>query len=172
MRFLRQAALLVTLFGISFVSPTLAAQLANKPLASGPITPNRDLFPPNADAKADIKAALEQAAKEKKRVLVEFGAIWCYDCHVLDHAFHSAGVEPLLGANFVVVHVDVGKYDKNMDLAKKYAVPLEKGVPALAVLASSGKLLFSQKNGEFEGARRMTVEDVTAFLNKWKPGAK
>jgi thiol:disulfide interchange protein len=155
------AALLLTL--------TAAAQFANRPLVSGPITPNRDLFPANANAKADIKAALTRASKQQKRVLLEFGGLWCYDCHVLDHAFHSSEIAPLLDSNFVVVHVDIGKYDKNLDLAKKYDVPLDKGVPALAVLDSKGKLLFSQKNGEFEGARRMTVDDVTAFLNKWKP---
>ena len=166
MNTLRKAALAI----IVFTAVTLAAQFANRPLVSGPITPNRDLFPADANAKADIKAALSKAAKERKRVLIEFGALWCYDCHVLDHAFHATEIEPLLEANFVLVHVDVGTYNKNLDLVKKYGVPLEKGVPALAVLASSGKLLFSQKNGEFEGMRKMTVEDVTAFLNKWKPG--
>ena len=166
MRLARIAILLTA----SLVTVTLAAQFANRPLVSGPITPNRELFPANANAKADIKAALAQASKQQKRVLLEFGGLWCYDCHVLDHAFHSTEIAPLLDSDYVVVHVDVGKYDKNLDLAKKYDVPLDKGVPALAVLDSKGKLLFSQKNGEFEGARRMTVDDVTAFLNKWKPG--
>lgn len=164
MRLMRTAAVFVVLATLA-----LSAQLAERPLVSGPITPNRELFPAGADAKADIKAALARAAKEKKRVLVEFGALWCYDCHVLDHAFHSEQIKPYLDPNFLVVHVDVGRYDKNMDLVKKYEVPLAKGVPALAVLASDGKLLFSQKNGEFEAARRMTVQDLTAFLEKWKP---
>jgi thioredoxin 1 len=166
MKLLCKVAFAVTIFA-SFI---LSAQFANRPLVSGPITPNRNLFPADANAKGDIKAALAKAAKGKKRVILEFGGVWCYDCHVLDHAFHSSEIEPLLDANFVVVHVDVGRYDKNLDLAKKYEVPLEKGVPALAVLASNGKLLFSQKHGEFEGARRMTVQDVTTFLNEWKPG--
>jgi thioredoxin 1 len=69
----------------------------------------------------------------------------------------------------VVVHVDVGKFDKNLDIADKYEVPLKNGVPASAVLESDGKLLFSQKHGEFESARSMATEDVLAFLNKWKP---
>jgi hypothetical protein len=50
-------------------------------------------------------------------------------------------------------------------------VPLERGIPALAVLDSEGKLLVSQKNGEFENARSMTPDVLLEFLNKWKPRA-
>ncbi|MGH9640357.1 MAG: thioredoxin family protein, partial [Bryobacteraceae bacterium] len=68
-----------------------------------------------------------------------------------------------------VVHVNVGEEDKNLNLAKKYEVPLDKGVPSLAVLDSSGALLYSQKNGEFESTVRIGPEDVIQFLNRWKP---
>jgi hypothetical protein len=74
-----------------------------------------------------------------------------------------------LNRNFVVVHVDIGEYDKNLELAKKYEVPLQRGVPAAAVLDRDGKLLFTQKNQEFEKARSLSPEDILAFLNKWKP---
>jgi hypothetical protein len=71
----------------------------------------------------------------------------------------------------VVVHVDIGEYNKNLDVATKYEVPLERGVPAAAVLESDGKLLFTQKNKEFEKAQSLAPEDILAFLNKWKPAA-
>jgi hypothetical protein len=58
-------------------------------------------------------------------------------------------------------------FDKNLDLAAKYEVPLNKGVPALAVLDSGGKVIFSQKQGEFENSVRIGPADVTAFLKKW-----
>jgi hypothetical protein len=60
--------------------------------------------------------------------------------------------------------------DKNLDIAKRYGVPLNKGVPALAVLSTSGKLLYSQKGGEFESMRQMQSSTVTGFLAQWKPG--
>jgi hypothetical protein len=75
-------------------------------------------------------------------------------------------------SSFEVVHVDIGQMDKNLDVAKQYDVPLDRGVPALAVLESDGKLLFSQKRGEFEAARSMAPEDILDFLNKWKPAAR
>jgi len=46
-------------------------------------------------------------------------------------------------------------YDRNLDLAKKYEIPLEKGVPSLAVLDPDGKLVVSQKKGEFESTTRI-----------------
>ena len=79
---------------------------------------------------------------------------------------------PTLNKNYVVVHINIGEYDKNLDLADKYNVPLKKGVPAAAVLRNDGTLLTSQRNGEFEKARSMAAEDVLAFLNKWKPTSK
>jgi hypothetical protein len=90
---------------------------------------------------------------------------------VLDLAFHRADVAAVLGRNYEVVHVDVGQGDKNQDLMQQYDVPMKRGIPAVAVLDSSGKLLASQKNGEFEKARALAPEDVLQFLNKWKPSA-
>jgi thioredoxin-related protein len=102
-------------------------------------------------------------------VILVFGGNWCYDCHVLDATFHSKDIAPLVNANFHVVHVNIGEEDKNLDLADKYQVPLKKGVPALAVLDSDGKLVYSQQGGEFENSTRIGPTDVTAFLEKWAP---
>ena len=127
------------------------------------------IYPAGTDAKQQIAAALAAAAREHKRVLVVFGADWCFDCHVLDKAFERSDIAPLLNANYKVVHIDIGQGDKNQDIMKKYDVPMEKGIPAIAVLDATGKLLYSQRNGEFESARGLGPEDLLAFLHKWQP---
>jgi len=132
--------------------------------------PNPNLYNKDANARAEIKEAVERAAKDHQRVILVFGGNWCYDCHVLDQAFHQADVAPLLEKNFQVVHVDIGEDGKkNNDVAADYKVPLNKGVPILAVLDSDGKVLYSQQNGEWESARSMDPDDIVIFLNKWKP---
>ena len=78
----------------------------------------------------------------------------------------------MLTPNYEVVHVDVGEGDKNQDLMNQYDVPMKRGIPALAVLDANGKLLYSQKNGEFERARALGPEDLLEFLNRWKPQAR
>jgi hypothetical protein len=87
---------------------------------------------------------------------------------VLDLAFRRADVAALLTPNFEVVHVDVGEGDKNQDIMQQYQVPMARGIPAIAVLDGTGKLLYSQKGGEFEKARALGPDDLIAFLNKWK----
>jgi thioredoxin 1 len=130
------------------------------------------IYPQGIDAKQEIAEALQKAAATHKRVLLVFGGNWCFDCHVLDEAFHSPEIAPTLNKSFLVAHIDIGQLDKNLDVAKQYDIPLDRGVPAIAVLDSDGKLLFSQKHGEFEAARSMAPEDILAFLNKWKPSSK
>ena len=134
-----------------------------------PAKPNTQLYPAPEEAPAEIAAALRAATKDHKRVILVFGGNWCYDCHVLDATFRSKQIAPLVNENYHVVHVNVGDYDKNLDLAKKYDIPLEKGVPSLAILDPDGKLVVSQKKGEFESTTRIGPEDVVEFLKRWKP---
>ena len=151
-------ALLLSTLGI--------AQWKRTPLEA-PAHPNPQLYPADADARKEIHEATAAARKGHKRILLVFGGNWCSDCHVLDRAFHLPRIAPLLEANFVVVHVDVGEYTKNLDLAEKYHIDLKKGVPSIAVLNSDGSFLYS--TSEFEKARVLSEEDVIQFLDKWKP---
>jgi hypothetical protein len=150
----------------------ISVERADAPHLKQPSDMNKNIYPADADAHAEIKAAEEKASAGHKRVLLVFGANWCYDCHVLDLAFHRPDFAPVM-AGYEVVHVDLGPDEqKNADLVKQFDVPLDKGIPALAVAESNGKLVVSQKNGEFEDARSLTPEALLEFLNKWKPEAR
>src|SRR3569833_1850468 len=129
----------------------------------------RDIYPDPGQAKKDLANALKRAAATHKRVLIDFGGNWCGDCQVLDIYFHNPENRLFLVANYVLVHINIGHMDENVDIAQRYGVPLEKGVPALAVLSDKGKLLYSQRSGEFEAMRRMQAASVTSFLVQWKP---
>jgi uncharacterized protein YyaL (SSP411 family) len=134
-----------------------------------PAAADMSLYPSPRAAAADLKAAEARAARERKRVLVVIGANWCGDCQALNAAFHARDLAPLIEANYVVVHVNIGDEGKeNHDVAARLGVPLEKGIPGLAVLEPDGKVVFAQKNGEFESADKIGMGDVRAFLEKWK----
>ena len=128
----------------------------------------KHIYSETADPKKDIAAGLARAKQEHKRVILDFGGDWCGDCQVLDIYFHQPPNQQLLGKNFVLVHVWIGHFDRNIDLAAKYGVPITKGVPALAVLSADGKVVYSQGTGQFADMRHMESKSVTEFLNKWK----
>ena len=128
-----------------------------------------DIYPDPSQARADLAAALKTAAATHRRVLIDFGGNWCGDCQVLDIYFHDPKNKQILDANFVLVDVNVGRMDANVDLAERYGIPLKKGVPALAVLSEHGTLLYSQKSGEFEKMSGMQSSSVTEFLVRWRP---
>ncbi|MDP8983965.1 MAG: thioredoxin family protein [Pseudomonadota bacterium] len=140
-------------------------------LCAGALAAMGDIYPAPEQAHADLANALRSAAASHRRVLVDFGGNWCPDCHALDLYFHDATNGPLLEAAYVLVHVNVGRMDQNVDIAERYQIPLKKGVPALAVLDSDGKLIYSQKTGEFEAMGHMQSGAVTEFLTRWKPTA-
>jgi thiol:disulfide interchange protein len=146
----------------------LLAQSSTRPEVLDPVLVKTDLYPANADANKEIDQALKKSAAEHKRVILIFGANWCYDCHVLDRALHEGEAGKIVKENFILVHVDIGEADKNLELVKKYKIPLDKGVPAVAILEADGSEIYSSGEGEFEAARRMMKKDLLAFLNRWK----
>jgi predicted nucleic acid-binding protein len=82
---------------------------------------------------------------------------------------HKDELATVIAKNFVVVKVNVGRYDKNRDLAEKYKIPLKSGIPALAVLDAQGSLLYAMDQGQFSDARHMSYESIKAFFEEWKP---
>ena len=146
-------------------SPQAGAQILTPPIDKV----NKNLYSETANPTADIASALKQARREHKRVLLDFGGNWCGDCQLLDIYYRQSPNAQLLAKNFILVHVNIGHMDKNVDVAKKYNVPITKGVPALAVIDANGNLLYSEREKEFE---HTSPEAITAFLNRWKPDNK
>jgi thioredoxin 1 len=149
------------------VSLAVAAGLALSAAVGGAAT--RDIYPDPSHGKADLAAAIKTAAQSHKRVIVDFGGDWCGDCQVLDIYFHNAENRPILDSNYVLVHINIGRMDENLDIAEQYGIPVTLGVPALAVLSEKGKLLYGQRGGEFKSMRRMESSEVTKFLVQWRP---
>lgn len=125
------------------------------------------IYDPQANARAAIQSALTEAQRDQKLVLLDFGADWCLDCVILDHLLQDAAVQPYLGEHYHLVRVDVGRFDHNLDIVRKYGTPIEGGVPAIVVLAPSGRILVNTRDGSMEGARRMTPAVIRRNLEQW-----
>lgn len=130
------------------------------------------IYDEGADAKAAIRATLAEAEAAKLPVLVVFGANWCGDCRMLDATFKHGPSAPLIAKAFKVVKVDVGRFDRNVDIAESYRVPLKKGIPAVAVLSPQGRLLYATEGGELADARKMGDQGVYDFFSRVTASAK
>ena len=125
-----------------------------------------------ADARLEISRALAQAAKEGVPVLVVFGANWCGDCKLLDMAFKQGTSAPFIAREFKVVKVDVGRFNRNVDIAESYGVPLKKGIPAVAILSPANKVLYVTKAGELADAGSMGDRGILEFFRRVTPSRK
>ncbi len=157
-----------------------SAAPAQAPAVAQPGTsqPLPDIYDTQADAGKLIAAALDKAGRENQRVLVMFGGNWCGWCRKLHGLFKSdREIAKLLQYEYQLVMVDIGRFDKQLDIAAKYGASKDdlkkSGVPFLTVLDPAGKVLASQETGVLEtGDKSKPGHDpakVKAFLDQWKP---
>lgn len=82
------------------------------------------------------RATFEQAAREKKLLLVSIQAGWCHFCHVMNETtYRDPRVIALLSERFVVVRVD---QDSRPDLAERYA---DWGWPATGLMTPEARTI-------------------------------
>jgi len=114
--------------------------------------PKSVVYDEKADAKADIAAALARAKRDNKRVLIQWGANWCSWCKLLHASLQSdKEIAKAIFYEYEVVRVDVGGFDKNLDLAASFGAKLkESGIPYLTLLDADGKALANQDTGSLE----------------------
>lgn len=155
---------MVTVGGFALGTGCVAGLTAE---AQGVFHPNPHLYSETANPTEQIAAAERVAQREHRHILLEFGGNWCSDCQVLDYYYHQAPNAELISRDYVVVFIDIGHIDRNLDVARRYHTPVDHGVPSLTVLDAHGKLLYAEQPKEFE---RTTPEALYALLNRWKPG--
>jgi len=130
------------------------------------------VYDETADAKSEIRQALAQAATSGVPVLVVFGANWCGDCRILDMAMKQGASAPLVASEFKVVKVNVGRFDRNVDIAQSYGVPLKNGIPAIVVLSPKNQVLYITREGELADARNMGENGIYEFFKRITAGLK
>lgn len=74
----------------------------------------------------------------------------------------------LIDSRFVVVKIDVGNFNKNLDLANRYGNPIQKGIPAAVVVTPADQVLYSTKAGELADARRMGERGIGVSMPSWE----
>ncbi|WP_349356853.1 thioredoxin family protein [Sphingobium nicotianae] len=121
-----------------------------------------------ANADAAVAAARKQAKAQGKKLIIDLGGNWCADCRILAGVLELPEVKAFVHKHYVVVMVDVGRFDKNAQVARPYGITSLKGVPALMIVdPKTNKLINGAALFALADARNMTPQALADWLAKW-----
>jgi len=123
-----------------------------------------------ADANAQLSQAIAKAKAGKKRVLVDLGGNWCGDCRILAATMELPEMKRFIDQHFVVVSIDVGRFDKNLQVPAKYGFHDRlAGVPALLVVdpVSGQQIVGKTQIAELADARHMEPQALANWIAQW-----
>jgi thiol-disulfide isomerase/thioredoxin len=170
---MKSRSLFLGLAILPFLMTAAAAATAPKigiaAIADLPIV-ERTPYDETADAAAAVDAAFARAKKSGKRVMIDMGGNWCGDCIVLANLMQLPGLKGFLAAHFEIVSVDVGRMNKNLDIAARFGVAgrlKSGGVPSIVVAEANGVFVNKNDISALEDARHMTPQGVADWLAQW-----
>ena len=92
------------------------------------------------------------------------GGNWCPDCRTLGEYFSRPDIKKWLDERVILVSVDVGEWDRNLDIVEEYGNPISEGIPALVLLNPDNEVMFATLAGELARARNMSKNDLVEWL--------
>ncbi len=118
-----------------------------------------------ADANATVDAAFARAKQSGKRVMIDFGGNWCPDCRILAGVMALPEVKPFLESHFEIVSVDVGRFDRNLQIPARFHVAKLAGVPWLLIADADGSVKVSSY--EVTDEHHTTPQAMVDWLARW-----
>jgi thiol-disulfide isomerase/thioredoxin len=155
-------AAFICLFVVGARAVASPPPLVNEPLTAVPAHP----YDESADAHADVAQAIARAAATHKYIMLDFGGNWCPDCRVTAGVLAMSGVRDWVDKNFVVVMIDAGRMNKNLDIAQTYDVRI-KAVPTIVILDAQSHMLNAGNPTALSDARTMTPQAIVDTLSGW-----
>ena len=168
---MRLRTLLVALSVLPFLATAATAATAPKvsiaSLADLPVVEPTP-YDPNADASAAVDAAFARAKTSGKRVLIDLGGNWCGDCIVLANLMQLPELKRFLAAHFEIVSVDVGRFDKNLQIPTRFGITQRlEGVPSIIVAEPDATFVNPGRIAALADARHMTPQAIADWLAQW-----
>ncbi|WP_174297059.1 thioredoxin family protein [Sphingomonas bacterium] len=123
----------------------------------------------SADADQAVAAAKARALKAHKRLLVDLGGNWCLDCRILAGTMKLPEIAGFVAAHYEVVTVDIGRFDKNGQIAARYGIKGRlAGVPAVLIVdPRTDRLVDAGHETALSDARHMSPQGLADWLAQW-----
>ncbi|WP_174274621.1 thioredoxin family protein [Sphingomonas bacterium] len=123
----------------------------------------------DADAKAVVARARAKAKASGKLLLIDFGGNWCLDCRILAGTMDLPGLKPWVEKHYVEAVVNVGRFDKNLDVPAHYGFTKRlEGVPSILIVdPKTDKVINVGKTTALADARSMSPQGLADYLAQW-----
>ena len=118
----------------------------------------------DADASADVATGRQDAMANDQFLMITFGANWCIDCRTLYHHLKSDEVRAFTDDMFHFVTVDVGKFNRNRDVARELGVDLSRGIPVAVFFDPEGREIGNTNDGQLEPAQFYSSQQILKFV--------
>lgn len=172
---LRKAYIFVHLrleYGIHMMKRTFKLFLIFSVLSSLVSAQDLKVYKPGADAAAEISEAVSKAGREGKHVFLQIGGNWCVWCLRFNELVtENDTLSNQLSTNYVVVHVNHSKENKNEEVLASLGYPQRFGFPVFVVLDGKGNRIHTQNSAYLESGKGHNPTKVLEFLNNWSPPA-
>ena len=120
----------------------------------------------SADAAAAVAKGIAKAKASGKYVLLDLGGNWCPDCRILAGVLELGEVASAISKTFEVVAIDVGRMDKNLEIAAAYGVKV-RAVPTVIILDPAGRFVNAGNPTALSNARAMTPQAIVDTIYGW-----
>ena len=152
--FLSLVIIPITMSANDITMPT--DEVLNMPL---PLPYNGEIY-----SESDIERFLDSSINKSKQPIIIFGGNWCPDCRILEGTLQLPTIKKYMIEHYEILHVDVGRYDKNMNLISYFKIPKEEGVPRVLVFDTNKNILNMESTKEWTTARDRKQQEIFNYF--------
>lgn len=126
------------------------------------------VYDESADAMAQIDEAVEVARSSGRFVVCQVGGNWCPWClRFAKFITEDPQISQVIKENFVYVHINTSKDNKNTEALIRLGNPGRFGYPALVILNEEGNVIHIQNSAYLEEGKGYNQKKVLEFFQNW-----
>ena len=102
-----------------------------------------------------------------KQPVIIFGGNWCPDCRILEGTLAMPTIKKFIDQHYQIMHIDIGRYDRNMELMNHLNIEAKKGVPRVVILDFEKNIVNSSTSSEWTTARDRKQQEIYNYFQKF-----
>ena len=116
---------------------------------------------------SELDKFINQSINNDKQPVAIFGGNWCPDCRILAGTLAMPTIKKFLQQYYRIIHIDIGRYDRNMELMNHLNIEPKKGVPRVVILDFKKNIVNSSTSSEWTTARDRKEQEIYDYFQKF-----